>query len=181
LWRVDALQRSGNVPHTELERELRGVQALFSPDGQWLATARGGQLALWHVATWQPRQRIQDVGQEDWTGPLAFSPDSRVLAYARSRYQIQLVDVLSGELLARLESPFPGTIGWLGFHPGGTRLLATIDQDIYVWDLLALRGELRQVGLDWNLPPYPRLGESPPDTPLVIELLGPRWFKDAEG
>jgi serine/threonine protein kinase/WD40 repeat protein len=173
IWRADALQRRENVPHTELERELRGVQAHFSPDGQWLATAAGGQLALWHVATWQLRQRIRHAEQDDWTGPLAFSPDSRVLACARSRYQIQLVDVLSGHLLARLESPFPGTIGWLGFHPAGTRLLATIDQDIHVWDLQALRDELQQVSLDWSSPAYPRDVEPPPDKPLVIEVVGP--------
>ena len=43
-------------------------------------------------------------------------------------------------------------------------------QSLHVWDLRAVRDELAQRGLDWDLPPYPPAGDSHDAPPLRVTV-----------
>jgi len=59
---------------------------------------------------------------------------------------IQLLDMNTGELLARLEASQLANICYFRFSPDGTKLFALEwDQRIQVWDLRRIREELRSL------------------------------------
>jgi hypothetical protein len=70
---------------------------------------------------------------------------------------IRLVNPETGKEYARLEAPTQTRFGGLCFTPDGSQLVAVGDQSqaIHIWDLRAIRRQLAQLGLDWDLRPYP--------------------------
>jgi hypothetical protein len=69
---------------------------------------------------------------------------------------VQLFDLAAGAEVARLLAPDAHFIDRFRFAPDGSRLaVATENRVIQLWDLRAVRQELRKMGLDWDLPPYP--------------------------
>src|SRR5262249_55058213 len=66
----------------------------FSPDGRWLVTGNEKEYAFWDTTSWptQPDRKIPRVGTPGAPGPLAFSPDGRLLALARTAREVGLVD-----------------------------------------------------------------------------------------
>jgi WD40 repeat protein len=132
----------------------------FSPDDRWLVTGGGG-CRLWAVETWQEGPRIGG-------GAFAFSPDGKVLAVETGSGAVRLVDPDTGSEYARLEDPNQDHAHDLTFSTDGSQLLAsTADSPaVHVWDLRAIRAELAQRGLDWDLPPYPPAGD-PSDAPSL--------------
>jgi serine/threonine protein kinase/WD40 repeat protein len=123
----------------------------FSPDGQWLVVTSIDAHRFWRVGSWQlsrqlPRDRIEPYG-----GPVAFSPDGRLLALCRTSQLIQLVDPSSYRELATLHAPEPANIHGLAFTRDG-RCLAVACQHrcIQLWHLRAIRQRLATLGLDWD-------------------------------
>src|SRR5262249_32131955 len=103
-------------------------------------------------------------------GPVAFSPDTRLLAVARAPRQVCLLETETGLEVGRLTSPEPLRVERLSFSPDGSRLAVVLgNQTIQVWDLRLIRTQLAKMGLDWKPPP------SPPaqDRPLQVEVLRP--------
>jgi WD40 repeat protein/tRNA A-37 threonylcarbamoyl transferase component Bud32 len=144
----------------------------FSPDGRWLAAGGPHDVRIWDARRWEAPPRTLP---RDNTGTLpdlfAFSPDSRILAFARTTTELQLYDLETSEEVARLLAPDARRIFVPCFSPDGSRLaVATLDRVIQVWDLRDVRGTLRGMGLDWDLPAFPpdvvRPGE-----PLRVVLL----------
>ncbi len=81
---------------------------------------------------------------------MAFSPDGRLLALARTRSLIALHEYPSLREVASFEADRAGSLNALAFGAGGNRLAAVCMSNlIKVWDLRALRGELAILGLDW--------------------------------
>jgi WD40 repeat protein/Flp pilus assembly protein TadD len=134
----------------------------FSPDGKWLAVSgtRGSRLVK--VGTWE-------------TTPLdsggLFSPDGSLFVTASARGVMRLLEPATGREFARLEDPNENP-GSLAFTPDGARLIASSDvgRAIHVWDLRAIRRQLADMGLDWELPPYP---EAEPPKPLKSVIVQP--------
>jgi WD40 repeat protein/Tfp pilus assembly protein PilF len=126
-----------------------GSRVAFSPDGKWLATGGDG-CRLWEVGSWQEGARMG----ENERASFAFSPDSKLRATEMGHGVVRLVDPDTGHEYARLEDPNQDRAGWLGFSPDGTQLIATNNdsQSIHVWDLWAIRRQLGDMGLDWDLP-----------------------------
>jgi WD40 repeat protein len=136
----------------------------FSPDGKWLAVS-GDTGALYTVGTWEKGLGFNGFAQ--------FSPDSRQLAVSTKKGYIRLIDIGQGRDLAWFEEPNQELIGIHRFSPDGTRLITISsgkEGGIHVWDLRAIRRQLKALDLDWEAPEYPP--ELPPtQTPLRLKIL----------
>jgi len=94
-------------------------------------------------------------------GPIAFSPNGRLFAFADSAppLKLTLVDLNTLEQLATLECPEDIVIPVsMSFTPDGTRLVFPHPRQgniLCIWDLRAVREQLKTMNLDWDLPPYP--------------------------
>jgi serine/threonine protein kinase/WD40 repeat protein len=169
----------------ELVRDLPvegSAEVRFSPDGSRLVTATGQGYVHWEAGTWTPVLRVERSQASGLPGVAAFTPDGRLLALARTRRKVQLIDPSTGREVAILESPEPRNVSGLGFSPDGRHLVATFNSArIQVWDLDALRRGLASLGLDWREPPSPR----PRSTldrpePLAITVVNAPWLAPLE-
>jgi WD40 repeat protein len=107
-----------------------------------------------------------------FSGRGQFSPDSRLLAVETGKGVIRLIDIASGHDLAQLEDPRQDGALYHLFSPDGTRLVTLgkgREGGIHVWDLRALRAELKELGLDWDPPEYAP-APTAPKLPLRLEI-----------
>jgi WD40 repeat protein len=173
LWDARTGRAVKSLPH---EGAYHSVA--FSPDGRWLVTSTIEEYRFWAVGTWERRRVIR----RDWglDGPVAFSRDGRLLALAHSRHAVRLHDAATFAELATLEAPDPWQITSLCFTPAGGLLVATTDHAIQLWDLPAIRTQLRGMGLDWEPPfdlPTPS-DDSLAPLSVVLERGGPPGAAD---
>lgn len=158
------------------QKEIRPVKDLparngyfprFSPDGRWLVFS-GEPGGVYDVKTWDLSLQFNGRGQ--------FAPDSHLLAVATATGVIQLLDVGTGRKLARLEDPDQAASLYYVFSPDGTRLVNLTkgrEAGIHVWDLRAIRRQLKALDLDWDAPDYRPEPPSTP-TPLRLDMSFPR-------
>jgi eukaryotic-like serine/threonine-protein kinase len=145
----------------------------FSPDGRWLASGGERDYRLWKVGSWEAGPVLPRDRPSVWFGPIAFSPDGCLLALARSLTDIELYDLQTGQEVATLTAAEPHHLVWLSFSPDGSRLAAATGTSLaQLWDLRALRAGLRELDLDWDLPPYPPAADADgPRPPLRVTVL----------
>jgi WD40 repeat protein len=103
----------------------RPVDAVFSPDGRWVATANGnGTIQIWDSATGQatvpPLQHATKPEFLQNRSHLAFSPDSRRLLSASYDSAAKVWEVETGRLLLTLQHELP--VRHAGFSPDGTMI-----------------------------------------------------------
>ena len=127
--------------HTFHHRDVSSV--VFSPDGKTLATG-GGDWAtpdcvrLWDMRTGKLRHTLRD-SRDDWNiAGVAFSPDSRTVAYACSD-KVRLWSVQTGQLIRVFSG---GLVGGIEISPhnrllvSGSGTAESGDQsDVQIWDL----------------------------------------------
>jgi len=138
---------------TLLERTLQGsAQLAFSTDNRRLAVCTGDELLFLDLADGSEPQRIaRDAAKLG--GPVVFSPDGQLVAFAITRTRVRLLDARTLDERANFDSPDAKLISWLAFDPSGQRLaVGTETQLVQLWDLPRLHRELVALGLDWNLP-----------------------------
>jgi tetratricopeptide (TPR) repeat protein len=117
---------------------------------------------------------------------MAFTPSSGLLAIARTRTLVQLIDPDTGAELAGLEMPAAEGVSSLAFNRDGTLLAAgRANQVVHVWDLRRVRSRLAEFGLDWERPPYPPAPDSGaaaprPSKPLRVTIDAGDLPKKAE-
>lgn len=152
IWDTITRRRAYRLPAARTT-----TQAAFSPDGHWLVTSAAAHIR-WRVGTWEALGRITRTEEAPaMAGPIAFSPDSTLVAVADRPHVIALIDVSSWKTVALLEHRAKRTLIYLTFSPDGAHLLASPEgrDDILVWDLRTIRDELSKLDLDWNMPAYP--------------------------
>lgn len=127
-----------------------------SPDTNWIAVAEHDAVRLFR---YPELDKVFDAPLEIGTitpPPVAFSPDSRMLAVADARTDIRLHEIPSGRVLAVLSPPDPSQIaGGHGIEfsrDGRWLILARDGGDVVGWDLNAVRGHLSELGLAWDEP-----------------------------
>jgi len=153
----------------KLPAHHHSARVQFSPDGHWLVTSEHDEYQFWKVGTWELNHSI---ARKNVPGPIAFSPDGRIVAIAPSSNTVMLIDMETKQELATLVPPDRRNLEGLRFSPDGTRLAVSAGNALQVWDLRLLRAQLANIGLDWNAPPYPPADPVRFDRlPLEIKLL----------
>lgn len=129
----------------------------ISPDGKWMAASLNDhEVGVWDAASGGDRYILQ-IGEARaslYTGSLAFSPDSRLLA-ATGRNEIQVFDFEVGHTVNRFFA-HSEYIPALDFRPDGKALASgSSDGLIEIWDLGA--------------GPLPEPIQQPTPTPLPVD------------
>ncbi|MFN0055795.1 MAG: WD40 repeat domain-containing serine/threonine protein kinase [Planctomycetales bacterium] len=142
----------------------------FTPDGRWLVLGSQQEFRFWEVETWTKGHAISRSSH--LVGACAFTRDGRLMAIAASPIAVKLVDPQDGSEIATLTPPDLKLVSDLRFSPDGDRLaVATENNAVLLWDLRAIRRQLRDMELDWN-PPLEPHDASRPATPLRIRGEG---------
>ena len=128
--------------------------AAFSPDNRWLLSGSGGGYQLWHIGSWEKGPRINPEREGRLAHcAAAFSPAGDILAVQQTDDRIALVAARDATPLATLEPPRPLRLEHLRFTGDGEQLAALgANQIMQLWNLTAIRRELRARGLDWSEP-----------------------------
>jgi WD40 repeat protein/tetratricopeptide (TPR) repeat protein len=151
LW----VARTGKL-HRHLIPGEPHATVTFSPDSRWLMAGNGTAFAVWDVDTGKLVREIRQKQDADTGG--GFSPDGKLLAVALGLSEVELIDPATWRPVARLLGPETSIhgAGPHAFSPdGGQLVVATAAGNLRVWDLRRIRERLRDLGLDWDLPPYP--------------------------
>ena len=103
----------------------------FSPNGKYVAATGSNELRVWNVVDWSLAY-TQSI-----SGPIAFSPDSTMLATSTGQ-EIQLRNATNGTVLHSWNTP--ANIVALGFSPDGTLLasgsgIRGSDTNLTVWSV----------------------------------------------
>jgi WD40 repeat protein/serine/threonine protein kinase len=148
--------------------DARIATVAFSPDSRWLVTGTGTEFRFWRTGSWTTERRIPRAPEAGHFA-VVFSPDRSLMALTTSRAVVQVRDYPDGRLLATLQGPPADTVQPLGFSPDGDRLVVLADGRPRVWDLRLVRTQLADLGLDWDLPPYPPAPAA--GSPVRVQVL----------
>jgi serine/threonine protein kinase/WD40 repeat protein len=151
----------------DLPANVHGI-VRFSPDGKWLLTTADG-CRLWRVGSWQQGPELKSLPTANGG---AFSADSKLLAIGDAPGIVRLIEVPSGTEIARLSAPVQARLAPCCFTPDGSRLITVSPetQALHIFDLRAIRAQLVEMDLDWNLPPLPPAAPGSPE-PLHIDIV----------
>jgi WD40 repeat protein len=151
--------------------DVHADSTAFSPDGLWLVVGGATGYRWWLVDSWQPGLKIDKSQWGAGPSPLAFARRGPLLALTLAPKTVQLVNPVTGRELATLTAPDLHFFSSLCFSPDGSQLAAaTYDHVVQLWDLRAIRRQLADIGLDWDLPPYPPLPQATEIKPLEVTV-----------
>jgi WD40 repeat protein len=125
----------------------------FSPDSKWLLTSNGGA-RIWRTGTWQQGPALGGPSSGSFG---VFTPDGELLALSDVPSVVRLVRTATGKEVARLTAPEQTRLAPQCFTPDGSRLITKgIESEaLHIFDLRAIREQLRELGLDWSDEPLP--------------------------
>jgi WD40 repeat protein len=113
-------------------RSALAVRLRFSNDGRWLAIGYHGcqprLLHVWECRHGQPIRRVSVDRADAWR--FAFSPDNRLLAYARTDRSLGIFDLASEKEVRRIRARFAPRD--LVFHPNGTQVAVSSNGAVHV-------------------------------------------------
>ena len=132
LWDVI----TGELLHT-FTGDIGGLNAVFSPDGQTLATNphSGGIINLWHVETGTLEQTLMTDASS--VNDIVFSPDGQTLASSDSDDKVYLWDVKTGTVRQTLTGNryYYYGIQRILFSPDGQTLVGAGHEEVSLWDV----------------------------------------------
>lgn len=109
----------------------------FSPNGRLLAVRRRSEIELWDNMRLTLKTRIKVGGLLE--KPIAFSPDSRMLAISSENAGVTLYDTASHSK-SKILKGHNGEVTSIAFSPDGKRLAtASQDRTAKLWDLASNR------------------------------------------
>jgi tetratricopeptide (TPR) repeat protein len=148
IWKLPEGTRVGTLPTSQT------THTKFSPDGRWLMCGEA-PCRLFEVSSWRQVRQFDGRFQ-------CFAQDGHLAAVVDASNVLLLVEIESGRVLARLQSPDQHPIGAATFSPDGSRLVETSRDPpcAHVWDLRAIRRQLVEMKLDWDAPPLPDASSS---------------------
>ncbi|HXJ55605.1 MAG TPA: protein kinase, partial [Verrucomicrobiae bacterium] len=150
---------------------LRPGSIAFSPDSKWLAFATmWGGLRLWDVDARREVTTLPASNKLNSFLGLAFSPDSRTLAYNENEYgAIPLWDIASRSLIGRL-SGHQSAVTALAFSPDGQTLASgSDDRTARLWNLAERRQRFAFTNHSGG---FARLAFSPDGSTLAMSGAG---------
>ena len=133
-------------PHTD---------STFSSDGRWLVVSSSEETRVWEVATWNVVLSRPRTDSSDIFIPIAFSPDSQLVALSENQTDLDLYDTTGWQRVASLRSPEPAYGGLAQFSPDGKFLARAERSRVQLWNLERLREHLAKYGLDWAVTDEP--------------------------
>lgn len=114
----------------------------FSPAGEEVAVYSSRGVELWSTETWERTRALTNFSR-----PFLYTPDGRSLWLTKDLRAAGLYDArtLEPQLL------LPTGLLPLAVSPDGRHLAVSVDaQRLQVWDLAAVRTQLKELGLDWT-------------------------------
>jgi serine/threonine protein kinase/WD40 repeat protein len=139
----------------------------FSHDGRSLYTATGRQgpggaeLCSWRVGSWE-MVRAVPLNRISGAPPSLVVAGDGTVAVVWSMQEVRLLEPETFTEIVTLAAPRPDLTIVLAFSEDGRTLAATSSGTFHLWDLPALRRELRAIDLDWG-PPTASEGPHPAD------------------
>jgi serine/threonine protein kinase/WD40 repeat protein len=132
---------------------LGAARVAFSPDSRWLGVGGDGAYRFYRTGSWRAGP-VVEYAEGKSTMPLAFHPGSRVAALLDSSHSIvQIVDLETGNIVARLDAPEQSIAYDLTFSPDGRYLaVPQTDQRVDLWDLSLVRRRLESLRLADGVP-----------------------------
>jgi WD40 repeat protein len=178
VWDLTKRRLERRLPHSDSQGDTMFAVG-FSPDKRWLISSSHtydytGGFYFWRVGTWERGPVIRRPSHVTGWGPPAFTRDRRLMALSISSHQIRLADTATGrEVIGHLSTVQPLKATPLAFSPDGTRLAAGTNQrTVLLWDLRAVRAQLAEKRLDWDLPAYlPPAANDQARGPLTVEVV----------
>ncbi len=124
-----------------------GCFPCFSPDGKWLACSSFSENRVLAVPSWNLIHR-RPCESSALLGFISFSRDGRLMSVRDTPTRIAILEPGSWRTLYHLDAPLQEIFERNGLSPGG-RYFAAVGtrQEVYVWDLHAIRVELRRLGI----------------------------------
>jgi WD40 repeat protein len=143
-----------------------------SPDGQLLFIGTPDEYRGVDTRSWNTRFVLARKRAVGASGHSSFSDDGRLVAVRSSFATLQLIDPIKGAPLAELQTPHEERIGYFCFNQQGDKLAVryVTSNAVEIWDLRLIREQLKDFGLDWDLPSYPPAA-APPHTPITTMIV----------
>jgi hypothetical protein len=118
------------------QKPLDSWQTAFTPDGRYLFASSTTNLWVWDLVARReigPFEEDLREGSVVCTGPVAVSPDGRLMAWFDPEQQLCLYEVCTGKIVQR----FKGGYSSVAFAPSGRRLATGCyaDSSVLIWDL----------------------------------------------
>jgi WD40 repeat protein len=136
VYRLPGLERVAKLPHPASIGSVK-----FSPKGDEVAITSRGQVELWNTLDWKRTRVLTNFMR------LQYTPDGQTLWLAKDYFGgAGLYDARTLEPLL----PLPAGTLPLALSADGRHLAVSVDADrLQVWDLVKVREQLRELGLDW--------------------------------